>query len=259
MPLSDPESARIESYPTRSECYCEHYSMSELKFEIEEAFGISLSDDRAEKVVTVGDLYAAVLVATAGKTRNPNVCLSARTFYELRRHLRLHVASGDASIRIMPSTPLTDILPSAQRRRTWKRLANDLNLRFPRLRRPLSVTLLIWFLSGAIAFVCYASIYDALTTGFSVFAAFLAFSLSMSMIFALTIPFATLPSSTYSTLRGLTEQLLAYNCAKLADRHDALSTRDVWSILCLILMEQLGVDREKIVPDAHLVRDLGYD
>jgi len=233
--------------------------MCELVLEIEEAFGISLPDDEAEKIITVGDLYAAVLVATAGKTRNPNVCLSARTFYELRRHLRLHVAGGDTAVRIAPSTPLTNALPSSRRRKTWERMATDLNLRFPRLRRPLSVTLLGWFVSAAIALTCFTSIDGTLTFGLSVLVALLAFSLSMSIFFALTVPFATLPDVTFSTLRGLTEQLLARNGSKLADRHDAFSTRDVWTILRLILMDQLGVDREKIVPDAHLVRDLGYD
>lgn len=233
--------------------------MCELVLEIEEAFGISLADDQAENIITVGDLYAAVLVATAGKTRNPNVCLSARTFYELRRYIRLHVARGETSIRIAPSTPLTDLLPCSQRRRTWERMAIDLNLRFPALRRHSAITLLGWSVATVIALICFMSIYGTLTLGFSVIVTLLAFLLSLWLYFALTIPFAALPDSTFLTLRGLTEQLLARNGSKLADRHDAFGTRDVWTILCLILMEQLGVDREKIVPDAHLVRDLGYD
>ncbi len=233
--------------------------MCELVLEIEEAFGISIADDQAVNIITVGDLYAAVLVASAGKTRNPNVCLSARTFYELRRYIRLHVAGGETAIRIAPSTPVTDLLPYSQRRRTWDRMASDLNLRFPALRRPSTIKRLGCSVATAIALVCFMSIYGTLTFGLSIFVTLLAFSFSLCLYFLLTVPFATLPDSTFLTLRGLTEQLLARNGSKLANRHDAFSTRDVWMILCLILMEQLGVDREKIVPDAHLVRDLGYD
>ena len=85
------------------------------------------------------------------------------------------------------------------------------------------------------------------------------FVLTAALVFLATRPLAILPDATFDTLRGLTEQVLARNAAKLADRYDAFSHRDVWAILTLILMDQLGVDRDKITPDAHLVRDLGYE
>ncbi len=60
------------------------------------------------------------------------------------------------------------------------------------------------------------------------------------------------------------EQWAAYGAAEsgflaLGAHLRAFSTRDVWTVLCPILVEPLGVEREKIVPAAHLVRDLGYD
>lgn len=233
--------------------------MCELVREIEEAFGISIPDDQAGNIVTVGDLYTAIVNAAVSKKRNSNICLSARTFYELRRCLQLNGARSNTAIRIAPSTLLTNVLPSRQRRKTWVLIEDDLNLRFPRLRRPFFIVLIGWHLSAAIALSGFAYIKGSLALGTSAMVAFLAFLLTMSLFLVLTVPFATLPGRSFLTLRGLTEQLLARNWAKLADRHNAFSTRDIWTILSLILMDQLGVDRERITPDAHLVRDLGYE
>ncbi len=60
------------------------------------------------------------------------------------------------------------------------------------------------------------------------------------------------------------EQWVAYGAAEsgllaMGAHLRAFSTRDVWTVRCPILVEPLGAEREKIVPDAHLVRDLGYD
>ena len=233
--------------------------MCELVLEIEEVFGISLADEQAERIITVGDLYAAVLVATADKTRNPDVCLSARTFYELRRYWRLHINDANSPARIGPSTNVSDALPSSRRRETWTRMASDLNLRFPKLQRPLPVSLFGLIASALAAIIGFVSLEPLSSLGISILFGVLTFVFSLALFRSLTVSFATLPGKSFTTFHGLTEQLMAKNGAKLADRHDAFSSRDVWTILRLVLMDQLGVDRDKITPDAHLVRDLGYD
>ncbi len=60
----------------------------ELLMEIEEAFDISIPDDRASRMRTVGDLYELILEMTADTTLESNTCLTAAAFYELRRHVR---------------------------------------------------------------------------------------------------------------------------------------------------------------------------
>ncbi|QDV46082.1 acyl carrier protein [Stieleria neptunia] len=232
--------------------------MCELVFELEESFGIEIPDGPAADIVTVGDLYAFVLLATASRTRNPEACLSARVFHSLRRHLLLHSHDlpSPTARRISPSTPLLEALPRAKRREAWARMADDLLIRLPPLCRPRYVT----FVGFAVSLA--ASITFFLMLGSSTFSTLVSvgcFVVTAAIIFFATRPLATLPDATFDTLRGLTEQVLARNVTKLADRHNAFSHRDVWTILTLILMDQLGVDRNKITPDAHLIRDLGYE
>ncbi len=232
--------------------------MCELVFELEESFGIEIPDGQASDIVTVGDLYAVLLLATAGRTRNPEACLSARVFRSLRRHLLLHSSGLPSPIagRISPSTPLLQTLPKTRRREAWKRMADDLLIRLPPLCRPRYVTFIGFALSLSISIACF------LVLGGSTFSTLVSvgcFVLTAALVFAVTQPLATLPDATFDTLRGLTEQVLARNAAKLADRHDTFSHRDVWTILTLILSDQLGVDRNKITPDAHLIRDLGLE
>jgi hypothetical protein len=49
----------------------------ELVMEIEEAFDISIPDDRASKMLTVGDVYEFILEKTADSTLKSSTCLSA--------------------------------------------------------------------------------------------------------------------------------------------------------------------------------------
>ena len=58
----------------------------ELVMEIEQAFDISIPDDRASRMLTVGDVYEFILEKT-GDTLQSNTCLKAAAFYELRRHV----------------------------------------------------------------------------------------------------------------------------------------------------------------------------
>ncbi|WP_286763818.1 MULTISPECIES: hypothetical protein [Rhodopirellula] len=135
-------------------------------------------------------------------------------------------------------------------------MGDELLIRLPSLCRPRYFTFIGFAISLSISIACY------LLLGGSTFSTLVSvgcFVLTASLVFAATRPLATLPDATFDTLRGLTEQVLARNAAKLADRHDAFSHRDVWTILTLILSDQLGVDRKKITPDAHLIRDLGYE
>ncbi len=232
--------------------------MCELVLELEESFGIEVPEHQAADIFTVGDLYAFVLLATANRTRNLDVCLSARVFRSLRRHLLLHSLDSPSPIarRISPSTPLLEVLPRTNRREAWTRMGDELLIRLPPLCRPRYIT----FVGVAISLV--ASIGCFFMLGNSIFSTVISvvcFVGVAAIIFCATRPLATLPDATFDTLRGLTEQVLARNAAKLADQHNAFSHRDVWTILTLILSDQLGVDRSKINPGAHLVRDLGYE
>lgn len=70
----------------------------EIVMEVEESFGITIPEDRAGNVRTVGDLYAIVLDLTKDINRDNSVCVTASTFRSLRRQHE-HSDSVVASIK----------------------------------------------------------------------------------------------------------------------------------------------------------------
>jgi hypothetical protein len=83
--------------------------------------------------------------------------------------------------------------------------------------------------------------------------------LSSAVLALLTEPFAVYPTVGCSTIRDLVTRLVAINYNKLATRYSTRSPSDVWNALQMIVAEQLGVDRSKVVPGARFVQDLGAD
>jgi hypothetical protein len=110
--------------------------MLESMMEIEERFGVTIPDERAEKFTTVGDLYLYLLGQTRRRARTP--CPTSQAFYRLRRTL-----TGEFGVdrgRVRPATRLRALFPAAARSTTWPRLAAALGLPdlpdWPRRRVP---------------------------------------------------------------------------------------------------------------------------
>lgn len=227
----------------------------ELVMEIEEAFDISIPDDRASKMLTVGDVYEFILEKTADSTLKSSTCLSAAAFYDLRRHVR---SLGLSYSEIRPKTELDRVIPVIGRRNYWQNLSSRMDLRFPRLGRPSWLALLNCML---VAIVVSASF-----IGFApqnvvarIFAAVVIGVISSVILMFLTQPFAVYPASTCTTIRDLVTNLVAMNYNTLATRYSTRNPTDVWNALQLIVAEQLGVDRSAVVPSARFVQDLGAD
>jgi acyl carrier protein len=225
----------------------------ELVMEIEEAFDISIPDDRASTMLTVGDVYEFILEKTADSTLKSSTCLTAAAFYDLRRHLR---SLGLTHLPIRPKTELDLAIPLIGRRTYWQALSS--HLRFPRLGRPSWLALLNCML---VAIVVYASFlgFAEQNVVIGILAAVLFGVSSSALLMFLTIPFAVYPASTCSTIRDLVTKLVAINYTTLATRYSTRNPTDVWNALQLIVAEQLGVDRRAVVPHARFVQDLGAD
>ena len=70
---------------------------------------------------------------------------------------------------------------------------------------------------------------------------------------------ATVPRSAIATFRGLSNVVLAMNYARISARYNSWTPADVWNVLTVIIVEQLGVRREAVTKDAYIVRDLGAE
>jgi hypothetical protein len=96
----------------------------EMIHALEEWFGITIPDHKAERMRTVGDLYFYVLEQTRRGSRSP--CPTSRAFYHLRR--ALVGALGVDRARVRPATLLRDLVPAEARETAWPCLAAALDL-----------------------------------------------------------------------------------------------------------------------------------
>lgn len=137
---------------------------------IEEKFGITIPDEEAEKISTLGQLYDFVFARVArGKAQ---ICVTSAAFYRLRRVLG--EVCGVPRERVRPRARLEDLVPLHDRRRYWQELQGRLNnLHLPPLRRPAwlsgrieAASLAPLFLAAACAIVLMALLHHTPAAAF---------------------------------------------------------------------------------------------
>jgi hypothetical protein len=98
--------------------------MIELLLEVEEHFGVTIPDERAERMTSVGKLYSYLLGQARRNT--PTACPTSQAFYRLRRMLTGELGVDRAQVR--PATQLRDLFPRASRDTIWPRVGAALGL-----------------------------------------------------------------------------------------------------------------------------------
>lgn len=230
-------------------------ALVEVVMEIEEAFALKIPDQQASQMVTVGDVYEFILENT---TVPPTaaICLSAVTFYRLRRAAR----ELGQQARLRPHAATKQWLPARQRRSFWARLAQRAQLKLPPLRRPPWLVTICSGIGILLAGLTCLLTYLSLGNPFLAFCAILVAAAGLWFLLArLTLPFAVHPAPGFQTLRGLAETTMGLNFKKLSEQYRGAHENDVWIALRAIIVEQLGVPAEKVVPTATWVKDLGCD
>ncbi|HZY84774.1 MAG TPA: hypothetical protein VFE78_08080, partial [Gemmataceae bacterium] len=107
--------------------------LAAVVMEIEEKFGLTLPDEEAERIRSMGQLYDFVHARVA--RGQAQVCVTSAAFYRLRRALGEVCGVPRACVRTRAR--LEDLLPLADRQRHWQELQARLgNLYLPPLRRP---------------------------------------------------------------------------------------------------------------------------
>ena len=226
----------------------------ELVMDVEESFGITIPDDDAQRIETVGDLFEFIKSQT--KLAPAGTCLTAATFYEIRNGM---LAAG-IDEKFGPSTSLADIIPIRHRRSIWSRLSRNTQLRLPNLERP------SWVIIGNVAITMCLSILIALVASGRETSGFIFLVTGITCLFIIgfltsfvTTPLATKFATEFVTFRGLSERVLALNATKLKNEHGPMGPNDIWVILRDLIVNQLGVDIDEVTPEASFVKDLGCD
>jgi acyl carrier protein len=237
----------------------------EIVLRIEETFAVDLPDDELGSIRTVGELYALLL----SKLDGGYACLSSRAFYRVRRAMTEVLGMKRESIR--PSTQLERILPRYSRTFDWKRIQKESGLRLPALMHPrwfhwaafgicMSIYLLFCLVTAPILFEPIAPV-----SGLRAIAFPWAVAVGCIPFGMLLLRFAT-PFLNYelpmATAGELAQRVLSLNYALIG--RDALkaerpNTDEVWRILQDIFVDQLQIDREKVVPEANILYDLGCE
>jgi len=102
----------------------------ELVMAIEEAFGVAIEDEVAEKMVTVGDVFEWLKVRLAAY--DPNVCLTQQIFYKLRRALVENYSLSRDSMVL--EAKLCDFMTAAEVESGWPFLQMFIDLKTPPFR-----------------------------------------------------------------------------------------------------------------------------
>lgn len=104
----------------------------ELVMEVEDAFGISIPDEEAGSLTTVGALIGYVHKRL--QSYKSDTCATAAAFYRIRRLFMQKLPLNRADIK--PDSSLAELIPAERRREIWSELAVTESQRLPRLQRP---------------------------------------------------------------------------------------------------------------------------
>ena len=226
----------------------------ELVMNVEDAFGISIPDDKSPVLTTVGELYDYIL--TQKQLPLSGSCLTASAFYELRSGL----ADLGVTARFGPSTRLNEILPETDRRDFWRRLAHAKQLKLPTLVRPSWLTLassIVTVIASALtAYIAMGNRITAILFPLVGVTCLFVFGYLMAWF---TQPFATNFDESFVSFRGLSERVLALNRTKFENEHGLMGRNDIWVVLREIIVDTLGVDHDEITRESSFVKDLGCE
>jgi hypothetical protein len=227
----------------------------ELVMAIENKFAIYISDEEAGNVRTIGDLYRVVLSKVGGESKGePGQCLTSIAFYRARRGLVDTLGLDRRDVR--PSTTLEPILPWRKRRRLWTSIQAKTELRIPSLRHPGWIQVLL-IAAGLVAAILTLRLSPVrLNVAIAGAVSLLGGLCAGVLLIRITPPLAVALPSGVATVGDLARNILAINYPHLLEEVGQQNRRDVWDTLCIIMVEQLGVKANQLLPEASIVDDL---
>ena len=227
----------------------------EILANVENAFGITISNYEAEKITTVGDIHNVVWRNVQG--RQSMRCRSQQLFYRLRYILinKFNVTHEC----IVPQASLNKVFPKNNRRLKYHRLQKELNLKLPELvlppiwARALTVTG-ITLIPGMLAVALVLS-YGYHRTRWLYLLPALGL---LATIFISNILDAVRVQFRPDKMRDYTQAVLALNYGTLM-QESSLSRKEMEIVINNIIAETIGLELHEILPEKSLTDDLGID
>jgi hypothetical protein len=221
----------------------------ELVMEVEEQFGVTISDENAFNFQTMGQLHDFLLEKCTGR-RRPG-CPTQSAFYRLRQAMIRTLGVPRQSLRL--KTEVVPLLGTWQRGRTWRRLQDELGLALPRLANRAGAGVRLG--AAIAAAVTFAVVTAVSGDPFIAFAAAL-FSLLPGVLLGFVLGLICLPTahSPYKTLGGLARGVVTLNYEEFQTSEEPSTENDpIWDRLCDVVVDQLAVHRESLSRDTRFV------
>ncbi len=218
----------------------------ELVMEFEDEFDVTIVDEVAGSLQTIGDV--ARFVTWQMRSKWPKVsCPTGKTFYEIRRMLLERLPVKQREIR--PSTRLDDLIPRRLRRRILKSLSKR-SLWVPDLQAP-AVMKWIGLVSGLAACLTVgvlSTLAGQIVGG--IVLGVITFFATWTASYLLSIPFAVRFPAGYETVGDLVRR-----ATPNYDSQDEIDT-NVLDRIRLIVSQQMGVPIEKLAAQTNFTHDL---
>jgi hypothetical protein len=227
----------------------------ELVMAVEEKFGITISDEEAQEMRTVGDMHRCVL----GKVMmtEKSSCLTQKAFHLLRRTAKQLFSVPRDQFR--PDAQLNLIVPKGSRRENWRKFQSAVGAaNWPKLALSWAGALTLLALVFAVPwsmFVFGTAVlkWNALVSGTAALAVMV---LSIRARNFVTRPFET-EFRQVSTVRDLAYVLAAQNPQLFGTEHTTWTADETWAVLASVIKVQTGVSQ--FTQDSRFVDDLKID
>jgi len=222
----------------------------EMIMEVEEHFGITITDEEAQGLYTVGDVVSVILKRVQAAASERCFCLPA--FLALRRATR--DVLRDDRVRIRPGDRLVERLSATERQELWKRLPTLLKAGAPLLVYPTPVRLI---LGASVALVTAGAAVIWSKVGLGPASVFLLCSLVPLAVIALSPnPCRTVPPEGWRTFGEITRHIAGSMAA--TKKWNLPDSESVLAELRPIIASWLGVEESKVVPEARFIEDLHW-
>ena len=218
----------------------------ELVMEVEDEFDVTIEDEIAPSLQTIGDL--ARYVTWQMRSKWPRVlCPTTKCFYEIRRLLREQLPVQRRDIR--PSTRLNELIPCRLRGRILRSLSRR-SFWVPELQ-PSRVMSWIGIVSALAAGVS-VGVLSGLSAGilFGIILGFITLYATWTVVYWITIPFTVCFPAGYETVGDLVRR-----ATPNYDAQDEIDT-NVLDHIRLIVSQQMGVPIEKLAAQTNFTHDL---
>ena len=227
----------------------------EILVKVEKTFGITIPDNEAEKIITVGDFHDAVWRHLEPK--HSEKCKSQALFYKIRQSAfnRLEFPKND----FKPVTSLNTIFPLEGRRQAYLNFAKANDLTFPDLKLTTSWRI---FLNAFGLLIIIGGLGIVI-----IMILFFAYSKWLLLIPVIGIILTNLVSGILNpkriiikpgTIREFINEVLVMNYATLPDK-DEVNRGEVETIINQVISDMAGLELEEITVEKKIHDDLGID